>query len=187
MTNWLINKSCLIRSTHNKPLHWFLLSKLVFTLWLLVTLSACGVREPKKIGLSGIAYNYTDQTVVSVRVNGQEASSVMDGVHSGGVSGGAVVCCLELSNGATEAEVEVDLGLSTFTTRAKIEKWWPDLANYAVVHVLPGEKVVMQITPSSPLPRKDLLEAQQQALGQPVQVKFQMWSAGPLERIDGKH
>lgn len=187
MTNWLINKSCLIRSTHNNPLHWFLLSKLVFTLWLLVTLSACGVREPKKIGLSGIAYNYTDQTVVSVRVNGQEASSVMDGVHSGGVSGGAVVCCLELSNGATEAEVEVDLGLSTFTTKAKIEKWWPDLANYAVVHVLPGEKVVMQITPSSPLPRKDLLEAQQQALGQPVQVKFQMWSAGPLERIDGKH
>lgn len=187
MTNWLINNSCLIRSAHSMPLLAVLLSKLVFTLWSLVTLSACGVRESEKIGLSGIAYNYTDQTVVSVRVNGQETSSVMDGVQSGGVSGGAVVCCLQLSNGATDAEVEVDLGLSKFTTKAKIEKWWPDLANYAVVHVLPGGKVVMQITPTSPLPRKDLLEEQQQALGQPVQVKFQMWSAGPLERADGKH
>jgi hypothetical protein len=136
--------------------------------------------------MTGIVYNYTDKAVAAVRVNGRNVSAVMDAVKPGGVSGGAGACCTEIAEGAGEAEVEVELADSKYTARAKIEKWWPDLAHYAVVHVLPGKKVVMQITPSFPAPRKDLLEAQQKALGLPVQIQFQTWSAGPIERVDGK-
>ena len=160
--------------------------QLALVMLLLAALSSCGAKQPKLISISGIPYNYTDQTVFRVSVNGQGIRVLMDGVKPGGVSGGGVVCCIQVPEGASEALVEVDLGSAKYTTHAKIEKWWPDLAHYAVVHVLPGKKVVMQITPSFPAPRKDLLEAQQKALGLPVQIKFQTWSAGPIERVDGK-
>lgn len=96
------------------------------------------------------------------------------------------MCCVSIAAGATEADVLLEPANGRGeVVKAKIEKWWPDLAHYAVVHVLPGGKVVMQITPSFPSPRKDLLDAQQRAMGQPIQVNFQVWSAGPIERIDG--
>jgi len=153
---------------------------------LVMSLCGCESKNTEQIVVSGIPYNYTDQTIFRVRVNGQDVRLLMDAVKAGGVSGGGVVCCIQIPEGATEAEVEVDFGDTKYTTQAKIEKWWPDLAHYAVVHVLPGGKVVMQVTPSFPSPRKDLLEAQQRAMGQPAQVNFQVWSAGPIERIDGK-
>jgi len=152
---------------------------------LAISLSGCETKEAKPISMTGVVYNYTDKAVAAVRVNGLNVSAVMDAVDPGGVSGGAGACCAQINEGATEAEVEVDFGDTKYTTQAKIEKWWPDLANYDVVHVLPGGKVVMQITPSFPSPRKDLLEAQQRAMRQPAQVKFQDWSAGPIERTDG--
>jgi hypothetical protein len=97
------------------------------------------------------------------------------------------MCCFSLPLGAKEIVVELEPSLSDgYKTTAQIEKWWPDLAHYGVVHILPGRKVVMQVTPSAPSPRKDLLEAQQRALGIEVKTLFRIWDAGPIERIDGK-
>ncbi len=179
MTSWLQIEACM-SGTRASFIRVALLPVLV------MAMSGCDTKEPKSLSLTGIVYNYTDSAIAAVSVNGRNVSAVMDGVEPGGVTGGAGVCCAEIVDGAREAQVEVDLGDTKYTAKASVEKWWPDLAHYAVVHVLPGKKVVMQITPSFPAPRKDLLEAQQMALGQPVQVKFKVWSAGPIERIEGE-
>ena len=139
------------------------------------------------MSLTGMVYNYSQEGYAWVKVNGVTAGSVLKKVAPGGVSGGASICCFELPVGATQVEVQVEPSIGEgFTTTATIEKWWPDLAHYGVVHILPGRKVVMEVTPSAPLPRKDLLEAQQKAQGLPVKVNFQIWAAGPIERTDGK-
>jgi len=158
----------------------------LITATLLATLTACSAVEPQKVSLTGIVYNYSQESIVDVRINGQGVGS-SDDAKPGGVMGGSGMCCFDLPVGAKQVEVRIEPAVGDgFTTTATIEKWWPDLAHYGVVHVLPGRKVVMQITPSAPSPRKDLLEAQQRALGLPVGVTFRMWSAGPIERIDGK-
>ena len=110
----------------------------------------------------------------------------MGKVAPGDVSGGGVMCCFRLPENAKEAEVEIQSSSGDYKTTAQIEKWWPDLAHYGVVHILPGRKVVMQVTPSAPRPRKDLLEKRQEELGLEKKVLFDYWSAGPIERIDGK-
>ena len=97
------------------------------------------------------------------------------------------MCCFKLPIDSDTAELEIVIWDGTqYTTTARIEKWWPDLARYGVVHILPGRKVVMQVTPSAPRPRKDLLEARQAELGMKKQVLFDYWSAGPIERADDK-
>jgi hypothetical protein len=154
---------------------------------LVMSLSGCETKEAKPISMTGIVYNYAQTDYAWVKVNGGTAGTGLQGVESGGVSGGGGMCCVLVAHGASEADVLLEPAVGqSMVVKARIEKWWPDLAHYAVVHVLPGGKVVMQITPSFPSPRKDLLEAQQRSMGQPVQVKFQVWSAGPIERIDGK-
>lgn len=154
---------------------------------LAVSASGCMASGPKSVGLTGIVYNYSEEGYSSVRIDGQMIGSRAPKVEPGNVSGGGSTCCFDLPVGVNEIEIFLKPSLSDgFTTTARIEKWWPDLAHYAVVHILPGRKVVMQVTPSAPLPRKDLLEAQQRALGQEEKVLFRMWSAGPIERIDGK-
>lgn len=155
-------------------------------LMLAMTLMGCGVKEPKQISMTGVVYNYTDKAVAAVRVNGQNVSAVMDGVAPGGVSGGAGACCAEINEGATEAQVEVDLGDTKYTTQAKIEKWWPDLAHYAVVHVLPGKKVVIEVRSVDTWPRQDLLEQQLKKAGLTKKVIFSgPMNTGPMERTDG--
>lgn len=151
-----------------------------------MTLISCGAKEPSQISVSGIPYNYTDQTVFRVSVNGQGIRLLMDAVNPGGVSGGGVVCCIQIPVGATEAQVEVDLGSTKYTTRAKIEKWWPDLAHYTVVHVLPGKKVVIEVRSVDTWPRQDLMDQQLTTVGLTKQVKFSgSMNTGPMERADG--
>ncbi len=158
----------------------------LITATLLATLTACSAVEPQKVSLTGIVYNYSPESIVDVRIDGQGVGHASK-AQPGGVMGGGRICCFDLPVGAKQVEVRIEPAIGDgFTTTATIEKWWPDLAHYGVVHVLPGHKVVMQVTPSAPSPRKDLLEAQQRALGLPVGVTFRMWSAGPIERIDGK-
>lgn len=151
-----------------------------------IALIGCGLKDSKKISMTGVVYNYTDKAVAAVRVNGRNVSAVMDGVEPGGVSGGAGACCVGINEGATEAEIEVDLGDTSYTTRAKIEKWWPDLAHYAVVHVLPGKRVVVEVRSVETWPRQDLLEQQLSAVGVAKKVNFSgPMNTGPMERTDG--
>jgi acylphosphatase len=165
------------------------LKRLIFKLLailLLASINACGAKEARKIGVSGVPYNYSDQTVLAVRVNGQSVSLVMKAVKPGGVSGGGVICCIDLPDGATDAQVEVDLGDSKYVTQAKIERWWPDLASYAVIHVLPGRTVVIEVRSVDTWPRKDLLEQQLRLNGIKRAVTFNgPMNIGPMERTDG--
>jgi hypothetical protein len=161
-----------------------LLKLLAFSL--LAMINACGAKEPRKIGVSSVPYNYSDQTVLAVRVNGQSVSLLMKAVKPGGVSGGGVICCIDLPEGATDAQVEVDVGDSKYVAQARIERWWPDLANYAVIHVLPGRTVVIEIRSVDTWPRKDLLEQQLQLNGINKAVTFTgPMNIGPMERTDG--
>jgi len=153
--------------------------------FLALCLTGCGAKEPAAVSLSGIVYNYSQDALVAVYIGGKDIGS-MDEVQSGDVSGGGVMCCFKLPENAKEVEVEIQSSSGDYKTNAQIEKWWPDLAHYGVVHILPGRKVVMQVTPSAPSPRKDLLEAQQRALGMEVKTLFRIWDDGPIERVDGK-
>lgn len=151
-----------------------------------VGLSGCEAKKPEIVSLTGIVYNYSQDTIATVKINGKSAGSVIAKTEIGGVSGGSGMCCFDLSIGAKQVDVIVQSSGGDYKITATIEKWWPDLAHYGVVHILPGRKVVMQVTPSYPAPRKDLLEAQQQELGMERKILFKTWSAGPIERIDGK-
>ena len=149
-------------------------------------MAGCNAKEPATVSLSGIVYNYSQEALIAVYIDGKDIGS-MDDVKPGGVTSGGTICCFKLPAKATEVEVEVKLPKGQgYKTIAQIEKWWPDLAHYGVVHILPGRKVVMQVTPSAPRPRKDLLEKRQEELGLEKKVLFDYWSAGPIERIDGK-
>ncbi len=162
------------------------LLRLLCVVSLLAAVAACTAKEPETVGLTGIVYNYSPDSLASVKVNGKTTGSVIQKTQNGDVSGGSGMCCFEIPFGAKEAEVIVESSGGTYKTIATIEKWWPDLAHYGVVHILPGRKVVMQVTPSYPAPRKDLLETQQQALGLEKKTLFRTWASGPIERIDGK-
>lgn len=148
--------------------------------------TGCGAKEPEKVSVSGVVYNYSDVGLAWVKVNGKVAGTGLKRVSSGNVSSGGTVCCFDIPIGSTEIEVELEPSIgSPLVLKASVEKWWPDLAHYGAVHILPGNKVVVEVLPSSPLPRKDLLEAQQQALGQEKKVNFKFWAAGPIQRTDG--
>jgi hypothetical protein len=161
--------------------------------WLLVLTSClvgvvgCVAKEPDTVSLTGIVYNYSSETIAFVKVDGKDIARGLDETPNGGVKGGSGMCCFELPVNAQVVDVEITLWNKVkFRTPASIEKWWPDLAHYGVVHILPGRKVVMQVTPSYPAPRKDLLELRQQELGLEKKVLFRAWSSGPIERVDGK-
>jgi len=159
----------------------------LFFLFVSLGVAGCSAREPQMVnGLTGIVYNYTTDSYATVRIGGKTVGTTLQRAKAGDVTGGGGMCCFNLPLGATEVEVVLESSGGDYKTTAQIEKWWPDLAHYGVVHILPGRKIVMQVTPSAPSPRKDLLEAQQRALGMEVKTLFTIWDGGPIERVDGK-
>lgn len=154
--------------------------------FLALCLTACSAKEPATISLSGIVYNYSQDALVAVYIGGKDIGS-MDEVQSGDVSGGGVKCCFNLPVNAKDVEVEVRLPKGErYKTTAQIEKWWPDLAHYGVVHILPGRKVVMELRSVYTWPRRDLLESQLSALGIKKVINYSgPMNEGPMERTDG--
>lgn len=157
------------------------------TATLLAALSACSAVEPQQVSLTGIVYNYSEDALVYVRVNGQGVGRASE-AKPGGVMGGGGMCCFELPENAKQVEVQVKpAGLDSYTTTATIEKWWPDLAHYGVVHVLPGRKVVIEVRAVGTWPREDLMDAQLKALHIKKVVNYTgPMNTGPMERADGK-
>lgn len=160
---------------------------MLFAAAVLIGTSGCEAKKPETVSLTGVVYNYSQEGYVSIKINGKSVGTTVRKIEIGGVSGGSGMCCFELPIGAKQIEVELEPSLSDgYKTTAIIEKWWPDLAHYGVIHILPGRKIVMQVTPSAPRPRKDLLEVRQKELGLEPKITFDYWSAGPIERINGK-
>ncbi|MDR1994170.1 hypothetical protein [Azonexus sp.] len=154
---------------------------------ILIGVTACSAREPETVSLTGIVYNYSNETIAFVRVNGKEVAAGLDEVPNGEVGGGSGMCCFDLSENSQTANVEVTLwDKSEYKTIATIEKWWPDLAHYGVVHILPGQKVVMEVRSVHTWPRKDLMESRFKELGiKPSKTYSGPMNDGPLERTDG--
>ncbi|PHV10194.1 DUF3304 domain-containing protein [Chitinimonas sp. BJB300] len=153
---------------------------------LLVT--ACQAQEPKMVGgITGVAYNYSQEYVVFVKVNGKTVATGLDEVKVGGVKGGGGMCCIELPLGAKTAEVTLVFPKGKESkVVAPIEKWWPDLAESAIVHILPGHKVVMEVRSIDLVPRSDLLDARIKELGLKRETKIKgIYNTGPNARADG--
>lgn len=153
----------------------------------IVNSAGCNAKDNQTVSLSGIVYNYSQEGYVSVKINGKSISSVLKKVMPGDVSGGAIVCCFSFPLNTKNIEVELEPSLSdSFKIIASVEKWWPDLSHYAVVHVLPGRKVVIEIRSAYTWPRRDLLENQLKSLNIKKAVEYSgPMNDGPLERTDG--
>ena len=169
------------------------MKKMINTKALLAFVIAIGVfgctsKPPETVGVTGIVYNYSQESYALVKVNGKTVGTALEKVPYGDVGGGGGMCCFQLPVGATEAEVFLDLALEDgVTVTATIEKWWPDLAHYGVVHILPGRKVVIEIRSVYVWPRRDLLNSALKELSlTPTYNYTGPMNDGPLERTDGK-
>ncbi|MBS1157254.1 MAG: hypothetical protein H6R07_3178 [Proteobacteria bacterium] len=157
---------------------------------LLVTTLACGCTsaEPKMVGgMTGEVYNYSKEGFALVKLNGKTVGTATKKAKIGEVTSGGGICCVSMPLGAATATVLLDPSKGEpVTVTATVEKWWPDLASSAIVHILPGRKVVVSIGPNT-WPRKDLLDARIKELGLTSEYNDpnDPWTLGPLERTDG--
>lgn len=122
-------------------------------------LASCA-KEPQLMGLTGVVYNYSQETLIFVEINGKQAGRGIDEAKLGEVTGGGRMCCIQLSPAWSSVPVNItDADGKRHTVTAIIERPWPELAHYAVVHILPGRKIVIETRPSGVWPRMDLLES----------------------------
>lgn len=118
-------------------------------------------------GLTGVVFNYSDEVIASVRVDGELAGTGMEAAPPGGVTGSGSACCMALDPSQTEVSVRVEPASGpVYFVRGIVEQPWPQGAGTAIVHVLPGRKVVIETTLGVDIgPRSDLMNSQLAALG----------------------
>lgn len=135
----------------------------------LLPMTGCGQppRTTKIDGLTGVVFNYSDEAIASVRVDGELAGTGLEAARPGDVSGGGRSCCMAIAPFENTVPVAIELAVgSIYTIQATVEQPWPKGASTAIVHVLPGPKVVIETSLGVDLaPRKDLLDGQLTALG----------------------
>jgi hypothetical protein len=151
------------------------------------TLTACKPKNPEMVGgLSVEVLNYSQEAIDYVKINGNIVRNGADAAKIGGVKGGGSSCCSgEISSIKPTAKVTVetvrfangksgDVIVETYTTQATVELPFPppDLRSTLIVHILPGRKVVLEVTPGGEFGRQDLLEPQIKALGLKLEVPF---------------
>lgn len=135
-----------------------------------------GAKENQVVsGLTAIIYNYSDEVIVSVRVDGELAGSGMEAVRPGGVTGGGHSCCIRMHSLKTVIPVEIKPALQDpYVVDGTVEHPWPRGATTLIVHLLPGRKVVLEATLGAHnWPRRDLLEAQLKELGLVKEVQYE--------------
>jgi hypothetical protein len=125
-------------------------------------------------GLTAITYNYSDEVIVSVRVDGRLAGTGMEAAKPGGLTSSGSRCCISLDPWAATVAVEIKPALvDAYMVEGIVEQPWPTGANSVIVHVLPGRKVVIEATLGAHnWPRKDLLEARLKDLGIEKEVEY---------------
>jgi hypothetical protein len=117
-------------------------------------LGVYSLQKNKTVGLSASAYNYSPDDIISVDVNGKWAGGgklyPFDPAKRRGPTGGGVVCCVNLIEGGSTAEVELTfIDGSTLKVQAQVLQPWPKIMSYANIYVLPGRKVVIKVVPAS--------------------------------------
>lgn len=160
------------------------IAKLVAVVALTLSTSACA-QKPEMASLTAITFNYAEG-YATVRVNGQWAGGGAASMEPGSVTGGGGICCVEIPVGAETAVVEIQTDVDEkIVTEARIEQPWPEGWHYAAIHMLPGRKVVIEVTGSNPSARTDLLRESLKAIGvteYTIQVPY-VWVSGPQPQL----
>lgn len=152
-----------------------------------LAITACEAKEPEMVsGLAVSVLNYSQESIVLEKINGQRVIGGVDKAKIGDTEGGGVSCCpLALSPTDKTAEVSVMAEKGNYTTKATIEHPWPSEPSTVYIHVLPGRKVVIEVGlggMGGSVGRRDLLEAQIKALGLKPEVPFSdLMRDGPQE------
>ncbi|WP_158635264.1 hypothetical protein [Luteimonas cucumeris] len=151
----------------------------------LPAISGCA-REPEQASLSTTIFNYSDEHLAGVWMNGKHVGFGEDAVKPGDVNGGGAMCCIKLTSGLREVDVKVKTVKDTYTARAQIEQPWTKYATYAIVHVLPKRKIIVEIAPGMSFPRKDLLDQRLSELGIKPEAEYplHMMNSGPSIDLD---
>ena len=118
-------------------------------------------------GLSGLVYNYSDESIATVWVAGQGVGGPTEAVKPGDVTGGGQTCCFSMDPNRLKVPVRVQLGIDKeYIVQAKVEQPWPKDANTVIVHILPKRKIILEATLGvGTAPRSDLLNARLSELG----------------------
>lgn len=127
---------------------------------LLVPLSSCG-GEPQPVSISATTFNYSSDYLIDVWVNGKSAASLIKPAKPGEIKGGGgFLCCVDLKPANRTVEVKVHLPDETFyTVQAPVfPQPWPERASYAVVHVLPQHKILVEVTTEFPIPNRGRID-----------------------------
>ena len=155
------------QTTHSAQ-KWIVRLLLVATL----TLSTSGcAKEPELNSITAVAFNYSQEYVLDIWVNGKSAGSLLKPAKLGEVTGGGKYqCCIALSPKWKSIEVDLRVGNKTesgllYKVQASIRQPWPSVASYAVFHILPGKKVVIEIVPTGVEPDMKLLAQRITELG----------------------
>jgi hypothetical protein len=151
-------------------LAWASILRLAMVLIAGVSTTGCA-REPELTSITAVTFNYSQESVLDVWVNGKSAGSLLKPARLGEVKGGGgYLCCIVLSPAWKSVEVVIRAanksdGVFTYTAQATIRQPWPEIASYAVFHVLPGKKVVIEVVPAGVEPDMDLLAERIKELG----------------------
>ena len=135
-----------------------------------VSTTGCA-KEPELISITAVTFNYSQESVLDVWLNGKSAGSLLKPARLGEVKGGGgYLCCIALSPAWKSVEVVIQAankpdGVFTYTAQATIRQPWPEIASYAVFHILPGKKVVIEVVPAGVEPDMALLAERIKELG----------------------
>jgi hypothetical protein len=115
------------------------------------------------VSISATTFNYSPDYLLQVVVNEKAAGSLVKPAKPGEIKGSGVFCCISISPHWKTAEVSVravgkDEIASTYVVQANIRQPWPEIASYAVVHVLPDRQVVIEISPTYVIPEPGRLK-----------------------------
>jgi len=140
--------------------------------------------DPRARGLTASTYNYSNGDIIFVWLNGKQAGVGINPARPGDVTGGGSMCCIQLAPEWKSVAVNVQLiNKVEYTVQAQIEQPWPEYPHYAYVHVLPGRKVVIEVTATAAWPRQDLMDNRLKELGIRKEHKYpsDLMNIGPAQ------
>jgi len=152
--------------------------KRIFVVLILCLLSACSAKEKadETVGMTGVVLNYSEEDFPSVSINGHTVGTVVRSVKIGDVyGGGAFMCCFPLPAKKNRVDVTLQLlGGEKVVVSAEIEHPLPEIGSIARIHILPGRKIVIDVSAMMlGGVRLDLLDARIKELGLKREVDYQ--------------
>lgn len=128
-------------------------------------------------------FGYSTDDISVIELNHKRVLSAGLGVKQlGSVAGGGTVCSVSFPYGAEKVQVKFGNDYKKVELEAPVLYDDPEHpGGYVVVHVLPGDKVVVVVTPIIPDPRADLLRERLKELGiKGIQLEgWHVWQEGP--------